>query len=242
MKLHKQISISGRKRPLVSHDIHLDLFSPGRAVFTVESSEALTGLVIFECAYDSQALERWFIGYVDTSTTLDKNHQRVFCRELSAVLYQPLPMALRDVDIKSILNSVSIHTGLRFVLPQKPTMYTSQKTAAFYSISNGYFALDALPRIFNYEKPIWQQNIDGAVYVGSWDDSLWANKPVKLSSAFETNISNKESAMIPAVPKLRPGVLYNGAILTGIHFKEGDMRLTWSRNPWGERSGGEKSA
>jgi len=104
-------------------------------------------------------------------------------------------------------------------------------TTSLKSVGNGYLALDNLARVFNYQKPIWQQSPSGAVFVGSWGDSTNASKPIEVPRSWEV-IAARNSATLPPLPGLRPGVLYNGAIITSIEFKGMTMQLTWEHNPW----------
>lgn len=234
MKLSKFLYVNGQELRLISHDIRLSLLSPGRAVFTVESKEPLKGLVVFKCGYSPEKVNTWFTGYIQTSTTVDAHQQRLFCRELSAVLYSPLPVALRSVTMKEVLAAVTERLGLGFELPQ--TDYTQTPVPVFYSLMNGYGLMHSLSRVFQYEKPIWIQKPDGQLFVGSWDDSLWATRPVQVPRSWEHQVLAQEGASIAALPALRPGVLYNDQVITTVNFNEAAMQLAWEKNPWRELS------
>jgi len=235
MKLHKQITIANKPYPLVNDNTRLGLFTPGRASFTVQANEKLSGIVIYSCGYQADKLQRWFIGFVETSTTVDAKQQRIFCRELTAVLFGRLPLALRDTDIKNTLAAITAATSLEFIVPAGAKTYTSRKAPAFYNLANGYHALDSLATVYGYRKPLWQQQLDGKVFVGSWDDSRWATRPANLPTTWETNVTSANGATVPALPALRPGALYNDNILTGVEFSGVKMNLTWAANPWADR-------
>ena len=113
MKLHKKITVAAQPYPLVSEAANLNLFTPGRAVFTVQADQAVAGIVIFSAGYNPDQVKPWFIGYVETSTQVDNKQQRIFCRELTAVLFPRRPLALRDVNLKQILAAITQATTWR---------------------------------------------------------------------------------------------------------------------------------
>ena len=61
MKLHKALTVAGKAYALVNETLILDLFTPGRAVLTVQSPEPLTGVVIFAAGYHPYDIQPWFI-------------------------------------------------------------------------------------------------------------------------------------------------------------------------------------
>ena len=94
MKLHKVLTIGGTVYPLVKDDVRLELRTPGRASFTVQAKAPLKGLVTLDIGYNDKPLQRFFIGYVERSTSVNAVEQVLFCRELAAILSQPLPLNL----------------------------------------------------------------------------------------------------------------------------------------------------
>ena len=229
MKLHKALTIQGAEHHLVSHNVRLSLRSPGSAFFTLSTIEKPTGLVQFYCGYKLNHLQPWFTGFIETATKVNEKTYRIFCRELSAVLFYRLPLALRSVTVGGVLAATTEQTGLVFTTPE--ARYTKAVAPAFYNLGNGYQALDNLGRVFDYPKPIWQQSPSGGVFVGSWSDTASARKPVEVPSSWEV-IAAQNSATLPPLPSLRPGVLYNGAILTAVEFKGMQMQITWEQDPW----------
>lgn len=235
MKLHKRLSVAGKPINLIDDDIRLAMFTPGRASFSVESPTALTGVVVFSCGYQIDKIAPWFIGYVESCTQVDKKQQRIFCRELSAALYNRLPLALRDVTMAETLAAISAETGLKFTLPTAAAAYLANKAAAFYNMANGYYALDCLADVYGVDKPIWLQLVDGSVFVGSWDHSPMATKVVDIHRDFENEVRVANGATISAILGLRPGIVYNGSILTDVSLVGLKMQLQWSANPWRDR-------
>ena len=146
-----------------------------------------------------------------------------------------LPLALRDVTLSQTLAAIGEITQLQFVLPKTPKTYTQRKAPAFYNIANGYYAMDSLATVYGIKKLIWRQQPDGKVWVGSWEDSPLANRPVVIENRWETQTTAANGATVPILPPLRPGVRYNGNILTSVEFSGLEMKLTWDDNPWGKR-------
>ncbi|MGH1373778.1 MAG: hypothetical protein ACRBBW_17180 [Cellvibrionaceae bacterium] len=234
MKLHKRLQVKGEPVDIVNELVVLNLFSPGTATIVVKSQEALSGTVAFYCGYQSKSLKPWFTGVIESSTEVDKDHQRIFCRELSSLLFLSLPLALRSVNLGQVLSKVSEKTRLEFSIPESAT-YTTTKAPAFYSVANGYFALDSLAAVFGIDRLLWQQQVDGRIFVGSWNDSKWSGKPVDIPRAWEVQKGAANTATLPAVPELRPGARYNQNILTSVQFTGTEMKLTWDRDPWANR-------
>lgn len=227
MKLHKVLTIGGKVYPLVRDEVRLDLRSPGRASFTIKADAQVRGVVMLDMGYNESALQRHFIGHVERSTAANTQQQVLFCRELTSVLALPLPMNLRHVDLREVLAEISARTGLRFRVPDKP--YAKVRAPFFYSLATGYQAMDSLARVFNIPDFIWQQQGDGEVFVGSWDDSFWGARPalqlpVELFDSYQGN----QSATVAALPGLRPGASINqGERITSVTLASTQMAIRW---------------
>ncbi|RMQ48766.1 hypothetical protein ALQ04_04281 [Pseudomonas cichorii] len=228
MKLHKILTIDGNVVSLVKDEVRLELKSPGRAMFTIKASAQVKGLVTFDIGYNEATLQRHFIGYVERCTAANGVEQVVFCRELAAVLANPLPMNLRHADMHTVLADISTKTGLRFRVPDKA--YTRTKVAYFYSLAAGYQALDSLGRVFGIEDFIWQQQGDGEVFAGSWADSFFgARSPLQLPVSLFDGYQGNQSAMIAALPGMRPGVSFNqGERITSVTLAGTQMAIKWT--------------
>ena len=180
MKLHKELTISGVTHVLVKNEVRLDAKSPGRATFTIQATAPVKGLVTLDIGYNDSTLQRHFIGYVERCSTASSTQQVLFCRELAAILANPLPLNLRHVDLRAVLVEIGQHTGLRFRVPEQP--YASVKAPFFYSLAAGYQAMDSLARVFNIPDFIGQQQGDGEVFVGSWADSFFGVRSNAVAS------------------------------------------------------------
>ena len=137
-----------RLRPgIASAGVRLELRTPGRASFTVPAKSPLKGLVTLDIGYNDKPLQRFFIGYVERSTSVNAVEQVLFCRELAAILSQPLPLNLRHVDLRAVLTAISNKTGLTFRVPDQP--YAKVKAPFFYNLATGIQAMDSLARVFS---------------------------------------------------------------------------------------------
>ncbi|WP_299945895.1 hypothetical protein [uncultured Microbulbifer sp.] len=230
MRLHKYLTVSGKSLALVDDDVRLDLFTPGRAAFTVRSRRPLQGLVQLDLGYNPQRLQRFFTGYVVHCTGVDNTRQKLHCRELSAALAQRVPLAQRYVTLAAVLGLVSAVTGLRFVTGTGA--YTQIKAPAFYSAGSGYWLMDQLAQVFGIPQLLWQQQGDGQVFVGSWTHSHWAGRALPLPAGFATDFGIANRARVACIPWLRPGVLLNQHYVTGVALAGNFMNLTWSADPW----------
>lgn len=227
LKLHKVLAINGEPIALVKEDVRLELRSPGRASFTVQASAPLKGLVTLDIGYNESTLQRHFIGYVERCTAANSLQQVLFCRELAAILAKPLPLNLRHVDLRAVLEEVSKHTGLKFRVPDKS--YTRVKAPFFYSLATGYQAMDSLARVFSIDDLVWQQQGNGEVFVGSWADSFFgARAPLQLPTELFEGYQDNQSALVAALPGMRPGATINqGERVTSVTLAGTQMALKW---------------
>jgi hypothetical protein len=228
MKLHKLLTIDGAVYPIVKDDVRLDLKSPGRALFTIQASAQVKGLVMFDIGYNESVLQRHFIGYVERCTPANNVQQVVFCRELAAVLGDALPLNLRHVDLRAVLAEISSKTGLRFRVPDQA--YTKVKAPFFYSLAAGFQAMDSMARIFGIADFMWQQQGDGEVYVGSWADSFFgARSPLQLPIELFSDYQGSDNALVAALPGLRPGATINqGERITSVTLVDTQMAIKWT--------------
>lgn len=210
---------------LVREHIWLDISTPARADFTVRSPGPLTGIVQLAIgAAGQKSLVEFFTGFISQSHTVDGAQQRIFCRELSAVLWATIPVSIRNASLNDILGVYSRKTGLSFCVPDKE--YGTTLCPAFQTIGNGIHGLDSLGAIFAIPDYIWQQQGDGKVYVGGWADSRWAKKPFSVSEAFFQDVQLDGTKTMQAIPGLRPGVQLNGQYITSLQLKEHFMVVT----------------
>ena len=227
MKLHKVLTIGGVVYPLISEDVRLELRTPGRATLTIQAAAPVKGLVTLDIGYNDSPLQRHFIGYVERSTQSNAIEQVLFCRELAAILANPLPLNLRHADLSTVLAEISQKTGLGFRVPDRG--YAKVKVPFFYNLASGYQAMDSLAKVFGIANFMWQQQGDGEVFVGNWADSFFgARSPLQLPIELFNGYQNNQSAMIAALPGLRPGALINqGERITNVTLTGNQMAIRW---------------
>lgn len=228
MKLHKVLTVDGVVYPLVKDEVRLDIKNPGRASFTVQAGATLRGLVTLDIGYNESMLQRHFIGYVERSTSANAQQQILFCRELAAILAAPLPLNLRHVDLQAVLEEVGKKTGLRFRVPAKA--YAQTKASHFFSLAAGYQAMDSIAQVFSIPDFIWQQQGDGELFVGSWADSFFGTRaPLQLPTELFDGYQGNQSAMVAALPGLRPGATINqGERITSVTLAGNQMAIRWT--------------
>ncbi len=89
--------------------------------------------------------------------------------------------------------------------------------------------MDTLAKVFAIDDFIWQQQGDGEVFVGSWAHSFFGARsalqlPVELFNDYQGN----QSAMIAALPGLRPGAIINqGERITHVTLSGNQMGIRW---------------
>lgn len=235
MNLNKVLLVSGNQIPLINEDVRLNLFSPGRAAFTVMSDTPLSGIVSLSIGYQAKALSSIFTGYIESSNAIDDQQQRLFCRELTATLNRPLFLSLRHPTMQDTLREIAADTGLVFVTPEQP--YARSMVPRFDSAGNGYHAMISVADVYKVPQYIWQQQGDSNVYVGSWADSAWPSKEIDIPSRWFSSHGLSGRAKIPAIPRLRPGIKINNNFLIELTFIGNSMNLVWSKNPWNHKYG-----
>ncbi|MBA6058412.1 hypothetical protein [Pseudomonas juntendi] len=228
MKLHKVVTIGGTVYPLISDDVRLLLKSPGRANLKIQATAPVSGLVTLDIGYNERSLQRHFLGYVERCTTSNAVSQVVFCRELTGVLAAPLPLNLRHVDLRTVLEEIHKQTGLSFRVPEQA--YATTKVPFFYSLASGFLAMDSLARVFGIEDFIWQQQGNGEVFAGSWADGFFgARSPLQLPIELFDDYQGNQSAQVAALPGLRPGAtINNGERVTSVALAGTQMAIKWT--------------
>ncbi len=225
MKLVKKLYINDKPAGLVKEHVCLDISTPGRADFTVRSTEPLSGIVHLAIGDASQnSLVDFFTGLIVKSNTVDGAQQRIFCRELSAVLWSTLPVSIRNASLNDVLGIYARKTGLFFVKGNKG--YATTPCPVFQTIANGIHGLDSLGTIFKIPNYIWQQQGNGEIFAGDWNDSRWAGKPFSIDESFFQDVQVDGTKTLQALPGLRPGVKLNGQYITSLQLKEHFMVVT----------------
>ena len=213
---------------LVEDRVILELSGVGRATFTVDGKGAdikPKQKVMYACGYSQHdKLQQVFLGYVEAVTPVDKRVQ-VFCRELSGVMHYTQPLSMRHPDLNEVLAEVTKNTGLEFSVPEKD--YAKKKVPHFVNHGSGFHIFSSISTVFEVKDLIWQQQGDGEVYIGAWEDSRYKDLDVDVAQHhFTEQISNK-SARMAISPALRPGVVLNGKRVKMVEYVGNFMTVTW---------------
>ncbi|MBC17022.1 MAG: hypothetical protein CL942_08220 [Desulfovibrio sp.] len=227
MRLRKTLYVNNQPVQLDKAEVRLSLRSPGRAIFQVQSETVLSGHVRFEIGYTAQERDLvYFTGLIRTSETVNAKQQRLRCRELTSVLYAPMPVALRHPTLLEVVQWYTKRTGLRFVVPDRE--YAHRIVPAFYALGDGFHGLNSIGAVFGIEDYIWQQQGDGQVFVGSWKDSRWATRPAALSEGLFDKVTATGGRQSVILPQLRPGVVLNGKYVASTQIEGQKMVTTCS--------------
>ncbi|MET4706739.1 hypothetical protein [Endozoicomonas lisbonensis] len=227
MKVIKQLEVDGKPYPLIKDDVRLSLKRPGRAILNVTSTQPLSGLVILDIGWSHARPKRFFMGYVVESLTVSTNEQQLLCNEVAAALDSDHFMGLRHTTVNDVLAKMAKGTPLTFVTPESG--YCKKQSPYFFHLGGGYQAMDAIGPVFQIPNYIWQQQGDGTIFVGSWDDSRWPSRSIPIpDKVFKRHIA-QGTAELAMVPGLRPGVLFNRGIVTAVQLKKERMVISWKK-------------
>lgn len=232
MKIIKILKVNNEEVGLISEDLRLELSSPGRATFVVRANQPLSQIVTFDAGWSDGQVWRVFVGYIESSITINQQQQKLFCRELTATLNRDLFLALRRVTLKDVTNRLNELTNLNFALPDAD--YCRQQSPFYYHLGDGYQAMDNLGRVYQIPFFIWQMQGNGTVYVGSWVHSRWASRPIELPDKLFTRHLSFTSARLPMTPGIRPGVKFNRGLIHSVQLTDDFMDIAWK--PFNELS------
>jgi hypothetical protein len=90
--------------------------------------------------------------------------------------------------------------------------------------------MDSLAKVFGIDDFIWQQQGDGEVFAGAWADSFFGVRaPLQLPVSLFDGYQGNQSAMIAALPGLRPGATINqGERITSVTLAGTQMAIKWT--------------
>ncbi|MEZ9441640.1 hypothetical protein AB4516_00785 [Vibrio sp. 10N.222.54.F12] len=219
-----QLYIGSSPRKVSAHRLTFSDDAPGRAQLTIQGEANPMQQVAIELGWGDN-LRRVFTGFIERVSPDKPGYVVVFCRELAAVLYHPMNIVVRHPTLTQLLSNMTQQTGLQFVVPDKA--YANSAIPCFYSIGNGYRVLDEIAQAFSISDYMWQQQGDGKIFVGSWADSYWADKPVNIPSNIINPHKEQRTATVPCSPHFKPGVIVNGRRLVTVEHKATETAITW---------------
>lgn len=206
-------------------NIMLETSAAGRGFVTIKTDKDYSGKLVRLDAGYPELLLRYFTGYVERSQPSANGFQRLLVRELTGVFEKSWPCSFQHPTLRTITDYLQKESGLTFDVPA--SSYADKPIPHFTHNGTGYQLLANLGNVFNIPDCLWQQLPDGTIFVGSWQDSLFAKKPVEIPNEFATGQSGGNSMTIPMVQSLRPSVKVNGQRLTKVNLNNDDMTLTW---------------
>lgn len=224
-KFIAQCWIGNQVRAMSEHHLSFSDNSPGRAKLTIKGTASPNQIIALELGW-GDSVHRCFTGYIERVSPNANGYSTVFCRELLAILYNPVNITLRHPTLLQILSNITEQTGVQFVVPD--VAYSKTAIACFYSTGNGYRALDELGKAFNIKNFTWQQQGNGQTFVGSWNDSRWATRPVEIPNELMTPMPSPKSYTLPCMPMLKPSVVVNGAQLTSVSHSGTQSIIEWT--------------
>lgn len=225
MKYNHDLAVAGQPVPVIDSDVRLRYGQPGTATFTVQSPRALSGVVLFTLGINNQQKHVQFFGYIERCTSASSEHQKLFCREKSAVLANRLPVSMRNQTLRDLLGEVARVSALNFSLGKGD--YADTPVPFFLNSGSGYHLMHRIGSVFNIPDYLWQQKRDGSIFVGSWQDGHWPGMPITLPDNLFNKQQSNQSAELLAVPGLRPGFILNGKRLKAVQQIDSKMIVSW---------------
>ena len=216
--------INDEKVDMKDHWVVLQSSTPGTCQITVNQKADKLAPVKVDLGWGDM-VDRVFNGYVERAMPSVNGWYTLFCREWSASLAYNLSVMLRQPTMRQVLDEITAQTGIEFVIPT--AAYTDTAIPCFYSDSSGYAMLNNIGRAFKINDFVWYQQGNGKVYVGSYADSFWADKPVPIANGLMTDHQAGRTATMPAAPMIRPNVTANDERITAVEFKGTNMQISW---------------
>ncbi|EQA2400213.1 hypothetical protein ACXZ3X_001143 [Escherichia coli] len=227
MKITSRFYIGSETVTPVDIRLALELSAAGLGFVTVPSKENLQGkMVALDLGYSGKML-RWFTGIVERSQQAERGWQRILIRELTGILARPMPCSIQHPTLRDVCNWVTEQCGLAFALPEGQK-YTDTPIPNFTHSGSGYQLLNNLGRAFAIPDYIWQQLPEGAVFVGSWQQSRWPSLPVEIPQGFSDQQHSGNTMRIVCVPAMRPGAVINGKRIKRVDLTDDQMSITWA--------------
>ncbi|KZN61565.1 hypothetical protein [Pseudoalteromonas luteoviolacea] len=224
MRLSDSLHIGGLSvTTVINKQVQLDLNSAGRARFEVITELEPVGLVELHLGYEVSNMKPYFLGVIE-SKYFANGRWYLTCRELLGALAFSKPFSLRHPTIAQVLDELD--ENIEFVTPAAD--YMQIKVPMFCHAGTGIEALREIGRVWQIPHYIFQQRPDGKVYVGSWQDSRWAQLTINDFPEHSLKASSSTTGEVIAIPKLRPGLKLNGRYINEVTLSNDRMQIRWS--------------
>ncbi|AYV22359.1 hypothetical protein [Vibrio mediterranei] len=220
-----QCYVGSEPRKVSQHRLTFSDNAPGRAKLTIQGEANPMQQVAIELGWGNN-IRRVLTGFVERVSPDKPGYVVIFCRELASALYHPLNVVMRHPTLVQLLSNITQQTGLQFVVPDRA--YANSAIPCFYSTGNGYRVLDEIAQAFSISDYIWQQQGNGQIFVGSWADSYWADKPATIPANMLNPHQAQKTATVPCTPHFKPGVIVNGRKLATVEHVGTETVITWT--------------
>lgn len=221
MKLVDHLFVGGKEYRVISRAVSLVLSGAGRATFKVAAGSRPRGLVLFRVGFDKHQSHDFFMGFVSAAHQ-DGAAWVLECRELIDGLTQSAPISLQQCKITDVVRDVQAATLVEFAATD-----SGSQRPRFASHADGFHALRMIPQVFGVQDfEFWQQP-DGKVWLGEW---ATADAKYTTDRRIHTKFFMKsagDSAVLPALPVLRPGMLVNGRRIAGVKLVKHETHIRW---------------
>ncbi|MGB0894009.1 MAG: hypothetical protein ACPGUD_06335 [Parashewanella sp.] len=224
MKLAKVLIINDQEVELISHQLVLELSSAGRGILEIKGKAKRGQQVSFSIGYDNK-VRRWFTGFVSKVIPVNDDHQKIMVRELCAILDEKMPVSIQHATFKKVITALSELSGLSFVLSDDAD-YLDLPIPNFTSHGTGFQLLTNAARAFGIADFCWYQQSDGQIFVGSYQDSRWHNKPVAVPASYSKQQYLHGWKLI-AIPSMRPGAKVNDTKVNHVELINDEMVISW---------------
>lgn len=225
MKFDERLTVGGTQYRLIQRDIMLLLSDAGRATFRVESKTQPRGQVKYECGYARHQFHPFFLGYIERAQQESNKSWTLHCRELVHGLIQIANISLRQCLITDVLRDVTTATRVQFA-----PVGAGKQVPRYASQGEGFNAVRNIARVFAVPDFVFYQQTDGMVWLGEWKTSAYATPDRVIDERFFTR-RTPDAAVLPAMPKLRPGMLINGKRLLSHRLtQQHESYLKWMKS------------
>ncbi len=207
MKLIKNFMVGEREFELTGDSVVLETGSSGRAIFSVIADVPLSGCCSLKMGYPGQ-VARYFSGVIRQSVAIDSRQQRLTVCEYPAALNVRLPLMLRNVTAREVLQALSSRSGVAFRTGTSSSdavpAWLERKAGHFVTLGSGFESLNRCMEVFGVSEPVLLSQPDGSLYVGRYADAGASRQLLQFDTRFFTQLS-VSGADCPVIPTLRPG-------------------------------------
>lgn len=225
MKIDKRVYINNEYRQLASNLMVLELSAGGRCALTVEGDVQQGDVVVIKIGVNGETAT-WFTGYVVKSNPAERGYSRIVVREMCYLLNTQLSVSIQHATFKDVLLRLTELTKIKFVVPENAD-YLKTVISNFTTSGTGYQILKDAGRAFGIPDFCWFQQTGPFVWVGSYQHSVWADKPVTIPVEV-SNLSRGSNFLKTVIfPSLRPGAIVNNQRITKLTVEDDAMTLEW---------------